>query len=69
MSTLVYTEHENKMVDHRKYRLRQKLPQIQVVLVSNGYVATIQMPISIVDVQHRVVNRSRSDVSPVCMTH
>ena len=61
-----YIIYENKMVDHRKSCLRQKLLRIPVVLVSNGYTATIKTSNSTVDVQCRIVNQSKSPVSPVC---
>ena len=57
--------YENKMAEHRKSCLGQKLLQIGVVSVANGYTATIQMSISIIGVQHRVVNLYRLLVSPV----
>ena len=41
------------MVEHKKSCLGQKLLQIGVVSVANGYTATIQMSISIIGVQHR----------------
>ena len=56
-----------KMADHSKSCLRQKLPQMRVVSVTNRYAATTETSISIVDILRRVANRSRSPVSPVCM--
>ena len=69
MSTLVlsYNIKMYEMVDHRKSRLRPKLPALPGVSVTNGYAATIEASISIVDVQCRVENRSRLPVSPVCI--
>ena len=53
---LQYKMYQNKVADHRKSCLRPKLPRIRVVLVANGYAATIQTLISIADIQRRVTN-------------
>ena len=53
--------YKNKMVDHR---ICPKLPPTTpVVLVTNGYAATIKTLISTVNVRHRVVDQSKLPVS------